>query len=338
MKLMAPLMAIEEAAPLVEAGADELYCGVMERHAGIDYLPNAIWNVEGSLPSFEALSEAVSSAGSKGVPVVFVANSSQGRRTLAWQKRDIRRAHAAGVRRVVVTDFTLIPWIKSGFPDLRIILSTLCPVFNQESMAFFARMGISRIVLDSQRTLREIAEMAKLSKRLGIDLEVFTTPVNCLNSRATCNFHTWSMYHTNGARSAACKPYCDVSPCHQGLPVSVYEKRSSSLACAPERRYPAGGFVGPNCAICALWHLHRWGVPFIKIVGRPNPLERKLLFVRLVKRYLKGLEDGSINSKNFFRKGKETYKSIMGRDCGAQRCFYKEIRSMLDHGACLGVR
>ena len=340
MKLMVPLRSIEEIVPLVEAGADELYCGVKEPHAGVGYLPNAIGALsDGNFASFQALPEAVSLAGSMGVPVVFVANSSQGRHTLAWQKEDIRRAHEAGIRRVVVTDFTLIPWIKSRFPDLYIILSTLCPVFNPESLAFFARMGINRLVLDSLRTLREVSKMARLSKRLGIDLEVFTTPQTCLNIRSNCNFHTWYMSSLNRVDDSGGSPSSAAAPCHQGLPVAVYEKRRSAWACVdPEGRYRPRGFVGPNCSLCALWHLREWGVPFVKFVGRHFPLEKKLFFTRFAKGYMKGLEDGSITSKNFYRKGKEAYKRIMGCGCGAGNCFYPEILSMRDHGAGLARR
>jgi len=330
MKLTVPLRSLDEVLPLAEAGADELYCGVKEPRADIEYLPNAIGISRGSFASFEALSDAVSLAGSTGVPVVFVANSTQGRHTLAWQKEGIRRAHQAGVRRVVVTDFTLIPWIKRELPDLYIVLSTLFPVFNRESLAFAASMGIDRIVLDSLRTLREISETAELTRRLGIDLEIFTTPQSCLLTRANCNFHVWFMSNVNREDDAVGTPSSFGAPCHQGVPISVHEKRKSGWASAgPARCYTPPGSVEPNCVVCALWHLHRWGVPFVKIVGRHYTLENKLLYVRLAKRYLRELE--TLTAETFFDKGKETYKQIMGCDCRGKRCFYPDVRTMRGH-------
>jgi len=117
---------------------------------------------------------------------------------------------------------------------------------------------------------------------------------------ANCNFHAWFLYNVRrtdatAAWSSLAERICQ---CHQGLPVSVYGKRRSGwTSVGPARRYPPRGFRGPNCVFCALWHLHRWKVPFVKICGRPNP--------------------------------------VMGCDCGAKRCFYPEIRSTRDHGARL---
>lgn len=331
MRLIAPLESIEEVLPLAEAGADELYCGVKVAHAGVEYRPNDVSLTAGNFPSFEALAEAVSMAEARGVSVVFVANSSQGRRTLEWQKRDIAKAFEAGVRKLVLTDLTLIPWVRKAFPDLYIALSILCPVYNAESLAFFARLGIRRFVLDRLRTLREIEEMNKLSKRLGVDLTVFTTPVNCLHIRATCIFHTW--YIANLFRSGRDTSCSSGSPCHRELPVSVYGKGASGWRLSgPRHAHPPRGFVGPNCAVCALWFLHERGVPCAKIVGRSFPLEYKLLHLRLAKSYLMKIEKGGVTARNFVGKGRETYREVLGCDCSGRKCFYPEIRSLRERG------
>jgi len=332
--LTVPFRCAEEVVPLIEAGADELYCGVREAHAGIEYAPNAIVMSGGNFASFKELEGAVSLAASRNVPVLFVANSSQGRHTLRWQKRDIARAYGIGIRKITVTDFTLIPWLKSRFPDVYIVLSTLCPVFNAESLACFARMGINRIVLDGLFPLREIARLAEQTQRLGIDMEVFTTPQQCLLSRPNCAFHTWFMSAV--LRTSSDPTYSSGVPCRQTLPVEVYEKRRASWACiGPSRCHPPPGSLDQNCVLCALWFLHQWGVPFIKNLGRFYPLEKKLLYLRLAKRYIRGLEDGTITSRDFVSKGRKTHKLILGRDCGGKRCFHPETRSLRSRAARL---
>ena len=55
MKIVAPLCSADEVAALVQAGADELYCGVLDQDESPGFFPNARDNAASNLASFAEL-------------------------------------------------------------------------------------------------------------------------------------------------------------------------------------------------------------------------------------------------------------------------------------------
>ena len=99
MKIAAPLRAVDELAPLAQAGADEVFCGVMEPDQRPDYFPNGRPQASASLPSFQDLEQVAARARELGVNVSFCANAPQGRLQTGWLKDD-----PAGTPKTAVVD------------------------------------------------------------------------------------------------------------------------------------------------------------------------------------------------------------------------------------------
>jgi putative protease len=111
----------------------------------------------------------------------------------------------AGLRphAVIVQDFGVLRLIREHFPELPIHASTQMAVHNSAGVNFLADKGISRVVLERQVTLEELA---LIQRRSNIDLEVFIHGALCCSLSGVCLFSSW-MGGWSGNRGK-CKQPC----------------------------------------------------------------------------------------------------------------------------------
>ncbi|MDD5628971.1 MAG: hypothetical protein PHU21_07900, partial [Elusimicrobia bacterium] len=126
MRIAAPLRAVSELEPLARAGADEVFCGVMDLGSRPDYFPNGRPQPSANLSSFRELEQVAALGRARGVSVLFCANAPQGRVQTGWLKDDILRACAAGVSGLVLADHCLLEWAARQAPGLTLGMGTLC--------------------------------------------------------------------------------------------------------------------------------------------------------------------------------------------------------------------
>ncbi len=110
---------------------------------------------------------------------------------------------AFGIDAFIVSDPSLIPYIKENFPQVEVHLSTQNSTTNYETVLFFKDQGVDRIVLARELNKKQIKEIIDKTK---IDIEVFIHGAMCTCMSGRCAL---SNYITNrDANRGGCSQVC----------------------------------------------------------------------------------------------------------------------------------
>jgi putative protease len=323
MKLTAPLCDVSQTSQLFEAGADEIYCGVLAPRWKERSVPlNARPYPEANLSSFDELRAVLEEARAHRGRVLFCANARLGRDAAGHQMEGIARAMEIGVDGVIVADPSLVPAVKSLGQGARVIISTIACCMNSSALAFFAGCGADRVVLDRQLTLAETARLCAAARAARIEIEAFVFNITCLNVNGLCRMHglfgTPARWGADGG----------LPECRRQRILEPHGKGDGPEA-ASRILFDSAAFEESSCAhcaLCSLAHLRGCGIDAVKIEGRGLPARRIVAGVRLVREFLDGLEDGYIASDNCIPAGRGLYRKAFGVDCLVGQCHHFEIR------------
>lgn len=327
MRITAPVHAARDAASLMDAGADELYCGVEEK--GLEFL-NARPGPSSNLPSFAELEELCAGARSRGVPVLFCLNAVMGRESFPRQMLAARRAAEAGAAGLIVADPSLVAPLRDAAPGCGIVMSTISSCFNAQTLELFAELGARRAVLDRMLTLGEVGELAARAGEIGIEVEVFVRNITCVHVNAFCTLHE-HFHSTLGAEEA--RRYKEAGsdlikiPCRRWESVSFLSAEDggpTGRSCRNPLREPGADMKALYCGLCSMLRLRRDGVHAVKIAGRAHAAERTAANVRLLRSFLDAVESGEVAEDDPVAKGRALHRDIMGRDCREEECFHHE--------------
>lgn len=324
MKILSPLDGIGEVDSLAKAGAGEFFCGVLE-DAWYEKYPVISVNRrpagKGHFRRFEDLKEAVARAHGFGIPVYFTVNEhyyTEAQYDLI--RRYLDGAVAAGVDAFILTDFGLLQFIKDrGYPG-SLHISTGGTVFNRRSVAFFKELGAANITLPRHLSLAEIADLT--ARMPAMDTTVFVLNSRCINIDGFCTFQ-----HGLARR--------EVPPMFRNACMLPFEVQVSSgsenlsflqQACMLERQriWERVHVDDHPCGACALYEFRQCGIGSLKVVGRGNPLERKLRDVGFLKRLLDMLQEKPSRSE-FRASARSLYADTYRRPCRAHMCYYPEV-------------
>ena len=214
MKIFSPLDRVEEVEPLIEAGAEEFYCGVLEETWYNSYPVISINRRpagKGHFRNFKELKEAIDIAHKNSVPLFFTVNEHYyTKKQLPLVKDYIQKAIDAGVDALIVSDYGLLVMLpdinakinlvrkfgRSFKPrhkgrgllskGVKIHISTGGTVFNWRTARFYQELGACRITLPRHLTLKEIKEIVKRIPELETTLFVFNS--RCINIDGFCTF------------------------------------------------------------------------------------------------------------------------------------------------------
>jgi len=183
MKIVSCFTRLEELEPLAEAGADEFYTAIGELPAfSFGFLP------------FNRLRPAIEKAHALGKPVALAVNAirSPSFKNPAAVPEKVRMIDAMGIDAFIVSSPHLLESLSSGGPRLRarLQLSSVQPVFNSMCAAFFARFGISRIILPNQLTEPEARKIVSFCRKRSIETEIFDYRFfGCAYVNGRCHLH-----------------------------------------------------------------------------------------------------------------------------------------------------
>ena len=99
--------------------------------------------------------------------------------------------HKINVDAVIMQDIGMIKIVKEKFPNLEVHASTQCHNHNDEGLKFLKSLGVSRVVLDREMSLKEIKKL-----NTDIEKEVFIHGALCVSYSGCCLFSS-----LNGGRS-----------------------------------------------------------------------------------------------------------------------------------------
>lgn len=275
MKILAPLKNSAEVPTLLEAGADEFFCGLTppgwEQRCGQAWA-NRRAPLSAGMPDLADFERAIALA--CGRPIFVALNAPYyppgGVELLAEFGRTLLDKGAAAL---IVADLDLLLTLAEAGSAAKLHLSSLATCTNPGAAAFFRDLGVARVILPRHLTLTEIEAIGVP----GLELETFLLNDGCVFEEGLC-----ATTHAEG-------PFClgdgDWTP---GVNPEAIERYAfwkwtlNHCGCQTSRGYP----LGP-CGLCALPRLLQAGIASFKVVGREASLARKAKSVELAARALR---------------------------------------------------
>lgn len=193
-ELLAPAGDLETALAAFEAGADAVYCGLNDFSARA-FAKNF---------TLEDLSSLVRYARATGpgrrVYVTFNTVVDEG--DLEGVARALAELEDIGPDALIVQDLGVARMCRRHFPGLAIHASTQLAAHNLEGVLALKEAGFSRVVLARELS---IAEISSISKRCGVELEVFIHGALCYSISGLCLFSAMEKDRSgNRGRCAYC--------------------------------------------------------------------------------------------------------------------------------------
>ena len=310
MKILSPIDKPEEAAPLAEAGAEELYGGYVSRRWAKKFSllgsPNHRYFPNAQVAALPELKKIIRSAHAGGASFFLAMNApyySQAQYALLLE--DAEDAVSAGADAIIAADLGLVRRLKDKFPKLEIHLSTLGAVFNSMTPRFFGRLGVSRLVLPRELTLSEGAEVIHNNPDCRFDAFIFIG--KCPNVESFCGFT-----HNNPKLVWPCEERYEIKAVRgDGRAKEIIEAQSGWSRI--NRRQA--------CGLCAVKGLLDVGVYSLKIVGRGGPTAMKVGAVRAVKDTI-ALVLGGASEKELAEFSRKKYRETFGVECNPYVCYF----------------
>ena len=327
MKVLSPLDKVGEVAPLIEAGAEEFYCGVLEETW---YNPYPVISInrrpagKGHFRNFQELTKAVAISHSHHRPVFFTINEHYyTTHQLPIVKEYIKKALDAGIDAFIISDYGLLNILPTISPHLKIHISTGGTVFNWRTARFYQELGACRITLPRHLTLEEMSGIVQQVPDLETTVFVFNS--RCINIDGYCTFqHGLSGKQTpHFYRNACMLPY-QISCIPLNSKVTREDVGDDSPLIARQRIWEVVHLDDYPCAACALYECNQMNITSLKIVGRGNPVERKIKDVTFFRTLVDYLGENPQIS-DFRRFARELYHKSYQRPCRPYMCHYPEV-------------
>ena len=356
MKILSPANSPEEVRAIIEAGAGEIYCGVMptawrKAYTNVASPNRREWEVS-NMDSFAALAESVRVAHEANVPVFLTMNALYTEGQYREVVDIIGRAGKCDVDAIIVADIGILLKLPELGWDREIHVSTGGTTFNNETVRFYRELGAHRVIIPRQNRLSEIGEIARNNP--GIDIETFIMNRGCKNIDGFCTFHHgvnevriplwWRIpkklhmdyYLLNlmkrlplslRNRIAHSSMFGSVGACFLAYDIDVAsdsagDERKQVLKSTLEHNFNL--FTGfDTCGACALYDLRKAGVESVKIVGRSNPLHKKLQDVRFLSSCLQFIDNHAPTREQYVDYAKRRYADTYGYACH-DWCYFPE--------------
>lgn len=329
MKILSPLDSKDEVKELIEAGAEEFFCGLLEEKWHKRYPVISINRRpagKGHFRSFTDLREAVEIATEHGVPVYFTLNEHY----YIDEQFDLvieyaEQAVDSGVAGIILADYGLLSVLKRMNLPVKLLMGTGGTVFNSKTAKFYQMEGASGITLPRHLSLIEIKEIVKSNPQM--EFSVFILNSRCVNIDGFCTFeHGLSDKSIMPLYRNACMlpyyislhPYPNIN----GRDLEEIVKEQNFLL--RQHLWETVHVDDHPCGACALYEFKEIGIHSIKIVGRGNPKTRKITDVKFLRTVINLLkEDPKLNQ---FRKSvQELYQKTYSRSCRMHLCYYPEV-------------
>lgn len=351
MKILAPVNEACEAQKVIDAGADEIYCGVAPqpsagsaRGAGFSVSINKR-PAKGNLKSYAELREVVGVAHRHSVTVALTVNANSYTQKLYPElRRQVEEAGKAGVDALIVTDIGLLLVLKKEIKGFEIHMGTASAAFNSQAVRFYEDLGASRIVLPRDVKLEEAEEVIRDCP--GVKFEAIILRSGCRYTDGMC----WLSHHLNEtfgrsrfARGLKYKARVFLSSLMEALPNRAAQKLKGlssfcfPCACILDYRLSSVGSrkmeraaqenisaafapfsLADACGVCKLRAFEKMGLYGVKIAGRGYSAKQKTDDVRFVKTLLSSRD---VLPAHFQDRVHQAHREIYGGACKGP-CYY----------------
>ncbi|NLY85943.1 MAG: U32 family peptidase [Tissierellia bacterium] len=243
--------------------------------------------------SLEEIEEGINFAHERGKKVYVTLNIIPHDEDMEGLEEYVTKLHEMKVDGVIVADLGMMSVISRTVPDLPIHISTQASITNYETIMFYYNLGVRRVVLARELSLKQIEN---LTKRLPKDMEIetFVHGAMCISYSGRCLL---SNYMTGrDANRGDC-----AHPCRYKYAL-VEEKRPGEYF--PVFEDEDGTFIMNSKDLCMIEHipeLIKAGIKSFKIEGRVKSSYYVATVVRsyrmAIDEYYKNPEEYKFNEK-----------------------------------------
>lgn len=324
-RIVAPVSSVQDARAALAAGADEIYCGAMfddwvDVFGEADFLTRRQGR-PAHVRHPRELAEIAALGLETGCLTTLVLNArySAGQQHLVLDLAS--RWEDVGGGAIMVSDLMLLVALEQRRSKLKRHLSLLAGAYNSMTVAFFAELGATRVVLPRDLTLAEMRSL--IAGGPAMAYEALVMHQRCQFMDDLCGF-----YH--GVRYPDEAPIIldPVAPDENGMPVlwshdPAYEGHGCQLAWRTDadvvRPLFRNDFVAPHCAGCLLNDLWTAGVHSFKIAGRGWPSDMIVRSIRFLADAWAVCRDAEAGPARV----RDLYRRMFGAACEGQRCYYR---------------
>ncbi len=178
-ELLAPAGNLACALAAFDAGADAVYAG-LKRFNARERTENF---------SAEDMSRLTAYAGKHGKKVYITFNTLIKENEIRDAAEELAMLELLRPDAVIVQDLGVLRILREYFPGLTIHASTQMGLHNSAGMAFAKELGVSRVILERQTTLKEIGIMR--AAQPDVELEMFIHGALCCCISGSCLLSSW---------------------------------------------------------------------------------------------------------------------------------------------------
>jgi len=322
MNIFAPLKSKVGVKALIDAGADEFYCGIIydewDRIFGKDIELNrrCFCGTDANFPDLNELASAIEIAHSFNKKVYLALNHHQyTSKQFNIVKKLIDAVKAINIDGVIAADIAVLEYIAEA--DLKSVASTDMTVYNSETIKFLKTLQVKRIIFSRDMQLDEIKIIRE--KFPELEFEAFMINGPCRFSDNIC----LPIHNTQWGAFCRFLEQCKY----------VYFRYDNTDITASEEHklqknmfYYHKFFFNKACGICALWYFIQYNIDSVKIVGRVLPLERVINDITFVKKNIDIAKTCS-SSEEFLSKVVKPYSENEKTSCKwGYQCYFPELK------------
>lgn len=347
LKITAPFREKKEVIPLIEAGADELYCGYLspgwiKKYTTLEFERKG--GIGSNFTDLKELKQAVEIAHKKDTPVYLSLNGLYVRRQYPLLLRIVKQLNKIDLDGYIVADIGLLLTLKRQGFKKQVHISTGGTVFNSEAARFYKNLGASRIILDRQTSLASMASISE--ENPDIDFEVFILNTLCVYIDGLCTFlHTYASTGDilgeiskkewkNDERFQLISTYAYPGgyrdPCLLKYSFEVYDQRLNKKLKTNKIRPTFYKQLSDSteCAACAIYDINRTKIKNVKIVGRQLSPEERLQGTKFIRSCLDILKDNQgVSRKDFISGVQRSYQETYDykKQCRGNNCYHPGV-------------
>lgn len=280
-EVLAPAGTLEKLKTAIHYGADAVYIG------GNAY---GLRSRAGNF-SYDEMQEGVQFAKKHGAQVYVAANMVTHEGDAAGAGEFFRTIRDLGVRAAIVSDPALIELCVTEAPGLPVHLSTQSSATNIETLKFWQREGLERVVLAREISMEELAAIRAAT---DIEIEAFIHGAMCISysGRCTLSNHMSQRDANRGGCSQSCRWKYDLFDMPFGEEVS--ERRSLIVGSQAEEPFSMSAVD-----LSLIEHIPEFienGVDSLKIEGRMKSIH----YVSTVSNVYKAAVDAYLNDPEHY--------------------------------------
>lgn len=291
MKIVAPISKAAELEPVLEAGADEVFFGMVPHEWTQQFgLSTVSRRLFGNIKDDTEMQWIIATAHAAGKQSMLTLNAQHYTEAQMRCLIELARRFAdEGGDALILADPALLMEIAELDLGIRLHLSSIAACRNSESARFFNELGIDRVIFPRYLKLDEISDIVKSEPQM--EFEAFILNDGCIYEEGVC--HTIHLPQHHGG------PICMDTYQHSfyradGQKIEQLDQKKLLQNEADYKewtwyKFSCGfstsqhGYTFGPCGLCAIFQMAEAGVTAIKIAGREAPLERKLKSIQLVK-------------------------------------------------------